>query len=132
MGKQMNSKAHRFMFVCFFICLIATAFTVTSCGEKPELQTTEIISQKPLNLEKYTGVYRMDAGSPSARVLIKDGELSVEYEEQVIKLIHTEGHKFRMDGGPLDGGIAEFIPDDSGSFSAFEAESYVLTRVEEK
>ena len=87
---------------------------------------------QPVNLEKYTGIYTVDAASgPVARLSIKDGKLVAEYEGDVITLIHTEGHKFRMDGGPLHNGILEFIPNSEGAFSSFDAEGYVLTKIKE-
>ena len=91
------------------------------------------MTQQPIDLGKYSGVYAIDiTNGPYARLYVKEGKLIAEYEDNVITFVHTEGHKFRMDGGPLDAGIVEFIPDGEGSFSAFDAEGYELTRVKEK
>ena len=109
-------------------CLFMAGITVSSCAKRAEVMT-----RQPVDLEKYTGVYAGDiTNGPFVRIYVKEGKLFAKYEENVIVFVHAEGHKFRMDGGPLDTGIVKFIPDGKGSFSALDAEGYELTRVKEK
>ena len=100
------------------LCLLLAGMIVSSC-----LKRAEVLTRQPFDLEKYSGVYALDVNNgPFAKLYVKDGKLFAEYEENSITFVHTEGHKFRMDGGPLDAGIAEFIPDGEGSFSSCNAE----------
>ncbi|MBT4484027.1 MAG: hypothetical protein HOC71_10170 [Candidatus Latescibacteria bacterium] len=109
-------------------CLFIAGITVSSCAKRAEVMTPQ-----PVDLQKCLGVYAGDiTNGPFVRIYVKEGKLIAEYEDNVITFVHTEGHKFRMDGGPLDNGIVEFIPDGKDSFSALDAEGIVLTRVKEK